>query len=219
MDCKKFIQFVEEKKKRVLERKEGPLKWEQKLEATAKAKADAEAKDKKRKTAKRKRSVSGSGTDSGSECSYNGRKRTKRSQKKHKKHSHSDSGDNETRREKQSKQKPKRRSSGFIDDSSDACDRYSGEERRKKKWFNTKHRLYESSSDSSASDSSCDDYDGVVVGTNLCESHLTKTMKNRIKEPSTKAVFFSKAIAAAIVTTMGSMTWMRRNRGMINLSR
>ncbi|GFZ15940.1 hypothetical protein Acr_25g0003490 [Actinidia rufa] len=47
MDCKKFIQLVEEKKKRVLERKETPLKWEQKLEAAAKASADAEVENSK----------------------------------------------------------------------------------------------------------------------------------------------------------------------------
>ena len=51
IDCRKFIQLVEEKK-RVLERKEAPLKWEQKLEAAAKAKADGEAKNKEQKTAK-----------------------------------------------------------------------------------------------------------------------------------------------------------------------
>ena len=38
MDAKRFIQLVEEKKKKIMERKEAPLKWEQKLEAAAEAK-------------------------------------------------------------------------------------------------------------------------------------------------------------------------------------
>ena len=54
MDTKRFIQLVEEKKKRIMERKEAPLKWEQKLEAAAKAKADAEAKERKLKAIKHK---------------------------------------------------------------------------------------------------------------------------------------------------------------------
>ena len=44
MDCKKFIQLVEEKKNRALQKKEASLKWEQKLEAAARAKVDAEPK-------------------------------------------------------------------------------------------------------------------------------------------------------------------------------
>ncbi|KAK6157622.1 hypothetical protein DH2020_011870 [Rehmannia glutinosa] len=65
MDAKKFMQLVEEKKKRVLAKKEAPLKWEHKLEAAAKAKADAEAKERKAKAAKHKRrSLSVSDSDS-----------------------------------------------------------------------------------------------------------------------------------------------------------
>ncbi|GFZ21542.1 hypothetical protein Acr_29g0007040 [Actinidia rufa] len=59
MDCKKFIQMVEEKKKIVLEKKEAPLKCEQKLEAAAKAKVDVEAKERKLKAMKHKKRCDG----------------------------------------------------------------------------------------------------------------------------------------------------------------
>jgi hypothetical protein len=38
MDTNKFLQLAEEKKRRILEKKEAPLKWEQNLEDAAKAK-------------------------------------------------------------------------------------------------------------------------------------------------------------------------------------
>ncbi|CAF1996950.1 unnamed protein product [Brassica oleracea var. botrytis] len=50
MDSKKFMQMVEEKKRQILEKKEAPLKWEQKLEAAAKA-AGTKEKNKHRRHA------------------------------------------------------------------------------------------------------------------------------------------------------------------------
>ena len=75
------MQLVEEKKKKALEKKEAPLKWEQKLEAAAKAKADAEAKARKLKSSKHKRrSVSDSDSDSDANGIDGRRKSSKNSQ-------------------------------------------------------------------------------------------------------------------------------------------
>ncbi|XP_038718165.1 uncharacterized protein DDB_G0283697-like [Tripterygium wilfordii] len=153
---RKFIQLVEEKKKRALEKKEAPLKWEQKLEAAAKAKADAEAKDKKSRALKhQRRSVSESDTESDNNSSDGGRK-NRRTHKKHRKHAHSDSGDNEKRKDKRSsRRKPKRRSSDSSDDGSDEFLSGSDEDRRKKRSY--RRHKHQCDSDSSASDFSSDD--------------------------------------------------------------
>jgi hypothetical protein len=42
---KQFLKLVEAKKQKVLEKKEAPLKWEQRLEMAAKAKADSKSKE------------------------------------------------------------------------------------------------------------------------------------------------------------------------------
>ena len=67
MDAKRFIQLVEEKKKKIMERKEAPLKWEQKLEAAA------ETKERKLKATKHKKR-SGSDSDSDNDSDDESRK-------------------------------------------------------------------------------------------------------------------------------------------------
>lgn len=67
MDSKKFMQLVEEKKKKALQKKEAPLKWEQRLEAAVKAREDAEAmarEEKRLKLKQKKRSSSDSSDES-----------------------------------------------------------------------------------------------------------------------------------------------------------
>ncbi|KAK9091374.1 hypothetical protein Sjap_024551 [Stephania japonica] len=69
---KKFIQLVEEKKKRALEKNEACLQWEQKLEGAGKAKAGVEAKGRKLKAGvkhRKKRSASDSYSESDSDSS------------------------------------------------------------------------------------------------------------------------------------------------------
>ncbi|KAG6707099.1 hypothetical protein I3842_06G014700 [Carya illinoinensis] len=129
MDAKRFIQLVEEKKKRAVEKKDAPLKWEQKLEAAAEAKSDAEAKERKLKAAKHKRkSVSHSDSDSDGDSSDGGRKSNNRAHKRHRKYAHSNWGsDNEKCKEKKSKKKSRRQSYSSNDDSDDEYERYSDE--------------------------------------------------------------------------------------------
>ncbi|XP_042412627.1 ABC transporter B family member 20-like [Zingiber officinale] len=68
MDCKKFLQFIKDKKKRIdLDQKEASLKWKQKLKTVAKAKADAEAKESKLKASTKHKRRSYSESDSGNE--------------------------------------------------------------------------------------------------------------------------------------------------------
>ncbi|KAG6497699.1 hypothetical protein ZIOFF_045603 [Zingiber officinale] len=67
MDCKKFLQFIKEKKKRILDQKETPLKWKQKLKAAAKAKADVEVRETKLKASTKHKRISYSESDSGNE--------------------------------------------------------------------------------------------------------------------------------------------------------
>ncbi|URD73270.1 hypothetical protein MUK42_07864 [Musa troglodytarum] len=149
MDCKKFLQLVEEKKKKILERKEGPLKWEQRLEAASKAKADAEAKKRKLKASRhKKRTHSGSDYDSDSDSSDSERKyRKKRNHKKHRKHDQSDSEDGGKRKHRSAK----RSSSSGDHDSSDDDD--AG---RKRHTHGRKHRC-SSGTDASSSPSSSED--------------------------------------------------------------
>ncbi|KAE8692359.1 FAD/NAD(P)-binding oxidoreductase isoform 1 [Hibiscus syriacus] len=146
MDCKKFIQLVEEKK-RALEKKEAPLKWEQKLEVATKARLGAEAKEKRSKRVKHKRYESN--TDTESDSTDGGIKRRRRSHKKHRKNAHGDSGENERRNEKKSKKKSKSLSSGSSHDFSNEYESSYEEERRKKrscrKWKHHNSRSYSES--------------------------------------------------------------------------
>ncbi|EMS56649.1 hypothetical protein TRIUR3_01775 [Triticum urartu] len=152
MDAKKFLQMVEDKKKRLLEKKEAPLKWQQKLEAAIKA---TEEKEKKLKSKKhRRRSYFSSESDSESESDSDRKHRKRKDRRRHRKHGHSDS-DGARRR----KHRSKRRSSDSSDESdSDEYDSESEEERRRKKHSHRrKHRRHSSRSESDASDYSSDD--------------------------------------------------------------
>ncbi|KAF2602716.1 hypothetical protein F2Q70_00028890 [Brassica cretica] len=124
MDSKKFMQMVEEKKRQILEKKEAPLKWEQKLEAAAKAAGTKENKSKKRRH--RDASESSSESDSSSEV----RRKSRRTHSKHRRHAHSDSDDSNRRKDKKSR-RHKRKSSSRSVDSSDEYESGSEDELRK----------------------------------------------------------------------------------------
>ncbi|EPS64483.1 hypothetical protein M569_10301, partial [Genlisea aurea] len=78
MDAKKFLQLVEDKKKRILAKKEAPLKWEQKLEAAAKANAQANQRKAKKQHSKRS-SPSSSDSDTYYDDDHGGRKPSRKS--------------------------------------------------------------------------------------------------------------------------------------------
>ncbi|KAH0869400.1 hypothetical protein HID58_076422 [Brassica napus] len=105
MDSKKFMQMVEEKKRQILEKKEAPLKWEQKLEAAAKA---AGTKEKNSEV----------------------RRKSRRTHSKHRRHAHSDSDDSNRRKDKKSRRHKRRLSSRSVD-SSDEYESGSEDELRK----------------------------------------------------------------------------------------
>ncbi|CAK9862383.1 unnamed protein product [Sphagnum jensenii] len=82
---KQFLKLVEAKKQKALEKKEAPLKWEQRLEMASKAKSDSKSKERDEfKTHKRARKERSSESDADSDDSEERKKR-----KKHRKHKHS----------------------------------------------------------------------------------------------------------------------------------
>ncbi|KMZ67902.1 hypothetical protein ZOSMA_252G00030 [Zostera marina] len=149
MDAKKFLQLVEEKKKRMLEKKEAPLKWEQKLEAASKTKADSETKKSLRSLEHKKRKASQQSNDDSDNSSTSNDKRhskKKTSHKKHRKHGHhlsDSSGDcNKKRRHRKSKNSSsKKRYTDFYSEySSDEYEIDLEKERRGKRNVEATHK-------------------------------------------------------------------------------
>jgi len=84
---KQFLKLVEAKKQKVLEKKEAPLKWEQRLEMAAKAKANSKSKEcDELKAHKRSRKEQNLESAAGGDDSEERKRR-----KKHRKHKHSNS--------------------------------------------------------------------------------------------------------------------------------
>jgi hypothetical protein len=81
---KQFLKLVEERKRKALEKKEAPLKWEQRLEASAKGLVDTNVKEDKSHKKHRRHRSSDSDSDQDAE-----EKKKRRRHRKHKRSKHS----------------------------------------------------------------------------------------------------------------------------------
>ena len=81
---KQFLKLVEERKRKALEKKEAPLKWEQRLEASAKGLVDTNVKEDKSHKKHRRHRSSDSDSDQDAE-----EKKKRRKHRKHKRSKHS----------------------------------------------------------------------------------------------------------------------------------